>query len=114
MTKAEIIKALENINDNEEVTFLYTTTDRDGWLDERVARVERIEATNAYNARIHTKEVNGWKDTLAAAEKRIERLTAEMEDAPTKAAAKRNTERAELIAWYKEVIENLREKLAKN
>lgn len=113
MTKAELLKALENINDNEEITFLYTGSDRDGWAEERTARVERIEATEAYKARIHAEEVKRWEKAIAEAEARIAKLTAEMETAPTKAAAKRNAERARAIGWAEEIIKTRREWIAR-
>lgn len=109
MTKAELIKALENIDDNEEITFLYNGTDHDGWLEERTTRVERVEATKAYNARIRAEEVKRWEADITKAEARIAKLTAEMEDAPTKAATKRNAERAWAIGWAEETIKTRRE-----
>lgn len=109
----ELIKALENIEDNEEITFLYTTTDRDGWLEERATRVERIEATKIYDARVRAKNIKEWESAIAEAEARIAKLTAEMETATTKAAAKRNAERARMIGWAEETIKTRREWMAR-
>lgn len=43
MTKKELIKMLENINDNDEVVFIETDLDRDGWIVERKRDIVKVE-----------------------------------------------------------------------
>ena len=43
MTKKELIKMLENINDNDEVVFIETDLDRDGWIVERKRDIVKLE-----------------------------------------------------------------------
>ena len=43
MTKKELIKMLENINDNEEVAFIEADIDRDGWRIEYKRNIVRVE-----------------------------------------------------------------------
>lgn len=116
MTKAELIKALENIEDNEELVFTYTDSDRDGWAEERVATVEKVESKTAHTARVNAKEIANLTAWIAEAEATIEKTEAAIlaDNKPTKAAAKRNADRVtyieratKRIAWYHERIEKL-------
>ena len=43
MTKKELIEMLENINDNDEVVFIETDLDRDGWIVERKRDIVKVE-----------------------------------------------------------------------
>ena len=43
MRKKELIKMLENINDNDEVVFIETDLDRDGWIVERKRAIVKVE-----------------------------------------------------------------------
>ena len=42
MTKLELMKMLENVNDNEEITFVISTTDRDGFPYDTTANVYKV------------------------------------------------------------------------
>lgn len=43
MTKKELIKMLENINDNDEVVFIEVDIDRDGWRTEYKRDIVKVE-----------------------------------------------------------------------
>lgn len=43
MTKKELIEMLKDINDNDEVVFIETDLDRDGWIVERKRDIVKVE-----------------------------------------------------------------------
>lgn len=43
MTKAELIKMIENLDDNTELRFVAQTHDRDGWLEDYPVDIKRVE-----------------------------------------------------------------------
>ena len=42
MTKKELIEMLKDINDNDEVVFIETDLDRDGWIVERKRDIVKV------------------------------------------------------------------------
>lgn len=63
MTKAELIKMIENYDDNEELMFVYEGRDCDGFPEDRIAKIYKIVTTKAEYVRgecgIHRYEEKG-------------------------------------------------------
>lgn len=47
MIKAELIKMIENIGDNEELRFIEETKDRDGFPEETIRRIFKVVGESA-------------------------------------------------------------------